>query len=189
MCKFSTTKLFKWATIFLLSVLGHVGLAKASLPMATGCNGCTFAQIQATAIANYKSTKPLVGGQSSQYIYDINGNAFYAFFIDSEPAENGRPAYTIARQLTVPTAMASLFGKYRAAVIANSGSQTFNLTVVVRIASPLSTNPDGSYHDNGYIGFYPVSADTSKKAQNEPKGVSCPSEESSVKSSSAKRWG
>jgi hypothetical protein len=37
-------------------------------------------------------------------------------------------------------------------------------------------------------GFYPVNADTSKKAQNGPKGVSCQSEENSAKSSSAKPW-
>ena len=36
------------------------------------------------------------------------------------------------------------------------------------------------------IGFYPVNADTSKKADHGQKGVSCPSEESSAKSSSVR---
>jgi hypothetical protein len=39
------------------------------------------------------------------------------------------------------------------------------------------------------IGFYPVNADTSKKADHRQKGVSCPSEESSAKSSSARPSG
>jgi hypothetical protein len=36
-------------------------------------------------------------------------------------------------------------------------------------------------------GFYPVNADTSKKADDRQKGVSCPSEESSARSLSARR--
>ena len=44
--------------------------------------------------------------------------------------------------------------------------------------------PNNSVRDSP--GFYPVNADTSKKADHGQKGVSCPSEESSAKSSSVR---
>ena len=46
-----------------------------------------------------------------------------------------------------------------------------------------------SMHQTGQHGFYPVNADTSKKADHGHREVLCLSEESSAKSSSARRLG
>lgn len=121
-----------------------------ALPVAMPCPGCTAAQAQSTALASYRST-----GQSTQYVYDLPGNQFWAFSVDIE-RNIAVGTQTSFRNLAVSSSMQATFAEYRAAWIANNRSEAFHYTVPIYFYSPSSVGPTGLRTDDGFLNTFDV---------------------------------
>jgi hypothetical protein len=107
------------------------------------CNACSPAKTinMATSL-----------GHGNHYVYDLEGNAIHLFQVECQPIPGGTQCY--ADEQSVPADAQSTFVKLRAAYTANGHSITFGSDVDVIINSPNSRNPDGSFHDDGYVNAY-----------------------------------
>ena len=127
--------------------------ASAGYINAYPCNNCTASQ--KLAVASSKAIDN-PGSNIEVYVYDMTNNTLDEYedqyYIFNGHQING--AVYIGPM--IGSGDNTTFENYRTIFIANGDSETVNKGMLINLPSPISNNPDGSPHDDGYINTYDV---------------------------------